>query len=141
MRYYCSDRKLKQLYKKYNTDAGLDICSAMDVFIEPRDDTVIKTSLHVEIPTGFVGLVWSRSGLSLMNQIEVGAGCVDSGYTGEILVHLYNLGNHRFRIYKGDRIAQLLTIPCNLNRYVYCDSLEDFEDSERKNKGFGSTGV
>lgn len=141
MKYYCSDPTLRQLYKKHGSDAGLDICSAMDLFIEARDDSVISTSLHVAIPEGFVGLVWSRSGLSVSHDIEVGAGCIDSGYTGEILVHLYNLGDHRFRVYKGDRIAQLLTVPCNAQRYTRVKSLDEFTKSERQGQGFGSTGI
>lgn len=137
---YCNDKT--NLTKKYNTDAGLDI-KANDNFIVPaRGSKVITTGLFIAIPHNHVGLIWSRSGLSVKNKIEVGAGCVDESYRGEILVHLYNHGDEDFEIWTGQKIAQLLTIPINLCCYEQVDDFgwSELSNTERGINGFGSTG-
>ena len=83
-------------------------------------------------------MLWSRSGLSVKHNVECGAGCIDSSYRGEVKVHLYNHGDEVFYIKKGDRIAQLLTMPINLSDYTPVDELPD---TDRGEKGFGSSGV
>jgi dUTP pyrophosphatase len=125
------------LFKKYSTDAGHDISSNENSIIPPGESKVIKTGIQIEIPEGHVCLIWSRSGLSVKNKIEVGAGCVDSSYRGEIMVHLYNFNNIPFEIKKGDRIAQMLVIPINLAQFFETDLLNS---GERDTNGFGSTG-
>jgi len=127
-----------KLFKNHNIDAGLDVYSDEDTIISPRSSKLVSTNLKISIPDGCVGLLWSRSGLSVKNSIEVGAGCIDAGYTGEVKVHLYNHGDDIFNISKGDRIAQLLTIPININMYERVDELSD---TERGTGGFGSTGL
>ena len=82
-------------------------------------------------------MLWSRSGLSVKYRLEVGAGCIDSGYTGEVKVHLYNHSDEDYKVNIGDKIAQLLTIPVNLNMYK---KVQFLEDSDRGEKGFGSSG-
>lgn len=126
-----------QLTKKHNSDAGLDIYSNEDITVYPSQSTLIHTNLYLEIPEGHVGLIWSRSGLSVKNKIEVGAGCIDSSYRGEVVVHLYNFSDKIYEIKKGDRIAQLLTVPINLGFY---NKVEDLESTDRGEKGFGSSG-
>lgn len=128
---------INTMYKKNDNDAGLDICSIEDKTIKARSSEVISTGLYLEIPEGHVGMLKSRSGLSVKNKIEVGAGIIDENYRGEVKCHLYNHSDVNFEIKKGDRIAQLLTIPINLNRYVVVDELSD---TERNSDGFGSTG-
>jgi dUTP pyrophosphatase len=128
-----------KLSKYRSLDAGQDIFSNEDVVINPGDSKLVSTGLFIEIPDYHVGLIWSKSGLSVKNKIEVGAGCIDVGYTGEVKVHLYNLGKDWFKIFKGDRIAQLLTIPINLNSYE--GSEVDEENQARGSNGFGSTGT
>lgn len=128
----------KQLYKKRFSDAGLDVASNEDIIIPAGESRVVHTGLYLAIPEGHVGLLWSRSGLSVKNKIEVGAGCLDVEYRGEVLVHLYNLGDEDFTIHNGDRIAQLLTIPVNLETY---EDVEELEETDRNSQGFGSTGI
>ena len=120
------------------TDAGLDICSDEDVIVFARERRLIHTGLFVAIPEGFVGQIWSRSGLSLKSGIEAGAGIIDSHYRGEVGVLLYNHGTEPFIIKRGDRIAQLLTLP--LSGHVPVQT-EELESTERGEGGFGSTGV
>lgn len=119
-------------------DAGQDVHSAEELRIPPRSSALISTELFVAVPEGCVGLLWSRSGLSVKHNIECGAGCIDAGYRGEVKVHLYNHGDKPFYINKGDRIAQLLTIPISLQNYVSVDSLPE---ADRGDNGFGSSGV
>lgn len=129
---------LQQLVKKHFFDAGLDVCSSEEYTVLPKSSCLISTDLYASIPDGYVGLVWSRSGLSVKHKIEVGAGCIDSSYRGEIKVHLYNYGENEFHVEKGDRIAQLLTVPVYLNKY---ELVEDLDETERGASGFGHTGT
>ena len=131
---------IKQLFKKHSQDAGLDISSNEDCFVPVGGSRLIHTGLYLEIPQNHVGLIWSRSGLSVDFGIQVGAGCVDSSYRGEIRVLLYNFGNTSFRVKRGDRIAQLLTVPINPHMYKY-SIVEKLSCTDRGSGGFGSTGV
>ena len=126
-----------KLSKKYDSDAGWDIHSAIDGVIQESNSLAISTGLKIGIPEGFVGLIKPRSGLSFNNQIETGAGVIDSSFRGETRVHLYNHGRNSFMIKKGDRIAQLLVIPCDTRSYI---EHEDIDDTERGESGFGSSG-
>ncbi len=126
-----------KLTKKHKEDAGQDIYSSETTLIPARDSAVLHTDLVIGIPMGCVGLIWSRSGLSVKHKLEVGAGCIDSLYRGEILVHLYNHSDYDYTVNAGDRIAQLLTIPIMVDTYL--QSVLD-EQTVRGTNGFGSTG-
>jgi len=128
----------KTMTKKNPQDAGLDICANENNFIDPKSSKLISTGLYLQIPDNHVGLIWPRSGLSVKNNIEVGAGCIDASYRGEVKIHLYNFGEDSFIINVGDRIAQLLTIPIFIQNYEQVDALDE---TERSDKGFGSSGV
>lgn len=129
--------KSGQLRRNNPLDAGQDIFSAEDVIILAGQSALVSTDLRIQVPPGYVGLVWPRSGLSVKYQIEVGAGCIDAGYQGEVKVHLYNHSNNSYHVKVGDRIAQLLTLPVNLHDY---EPIEEFADSERGEAGFGASG-
>jgi len=117
-------------------DAGLDLRSAESVEIPAGDRKLIGTGVYLKIPDGCVGLLWSRSGLSYKKGIQVGAGCVDSTYRGEVKVLLFNLSKETQTVEIGDKIAQLLTFPVNLYSYV---KVEELDVTERGANGFGST--
>jgi len=119
-------------------DAGQDVTAAEDVLLRADSRVVVGTGLHVDIAEGSVGLLWSRSGLSAKFGIEVGAGCIDSGYVGEVKVVLYNHSPNTYLVKKGDRIAQLLTIPVSLSNYIQEDELGG---TARGTSGLGSTGI
>lgn len=129
--------KKGKLIRTHSLDAGQDIISNENKIIKSNSSEIIKTNLYINVPENYVGLIWSRSGLSVKHKIEVGAGCIDSGYTGEILVHLYNFGKTDYNIKNGDKIAQLLTVPVNLNNYQHIDKLDV---TDRNDGGFGHTG-
>lgn len=118
-------------------DAGFDLAALHDVDVEPsKKPFKIETGVHVAIPDGFVGLVLPRSGLTLEG-ITVETGVIDSNYTGAISVALYSRWS--WKIFKGNRIAQLVIVPC-----VCCQMVEgDLTNrhTERNGNGFGSTGL
>lgn len=117
-------------------DAGLDLYAMTNVWIRPQSSEFFDTGVHVEIPEGYVGLVKSRSGLMLRNNITTD-GTIDCGYTGSIGVMLFNHGKADCFIRAGERIAQLVIVPCLLPELDLVDKLEE---TERGDGGFGSTG-
>lgn len=134
---YVNKSNVKQLYKKNSEDAGYDISSAETVIIYHNTMKVISTKLFVEIPKGYVGIIKSRSGLAVKNNIEVGAGVIDSTFRGELLIKLMNNSFENFPIVKGDRIAQLLIIPVYLGEAI---EVSELSNTDRGENGFGSTG-
>lgn len=136
--YYTTEDKELTLSRKDINDAGLDVKASENIEILPHSDALIHTGIRVQIPIGYVGFLKSRSGLSVKNKIEVGAGVIDSNYRGEIMVHLYNFGDSLFVISKGDRIAQLITLPYYTPEYHIIDELDE---TKRGENGFGSSGI
>ena len=121
--------------------AGADLYSAMDdVTIEPHTTTLIKTGLALELPIGFAGLIYARSGLASKRGLAPAnkVGVIDCDYRGEVMVALHNHSEIAQTVSKGERIAQLVITP-----YVVADFEEADELSEtvRGEGGFGSTGT
>lgn len=128
---------------KYTTEgaAGMDlhICERVDIM--PGERKLVTTGLRIKIPVGFEGQVRPRSGLAAKQGITVlnTPGTIDSDYTGELKIILYNSSNETVTFMCPDRIAQLVISPVvqAANQEVI-----DFEETtERDTKGFGSTGV
>lgn len=115
-------------------DAGLDLY-AMDDGIVDYSNT-FDTGVHVQIPEGYVGFVKSKSGLMVKYDITTD-GTIDAHYTGSIKVKLFNHSGINYEVKKGDKIAQLVIVPCLLPRLELVDSLEE---TDRGDNGFGSTG-
>ena len=120
----------------HDVDAGLDLHSYEKRVLEPGKLTIVQIGLGFEIPKGYVGMVADRSSMACRG-LKVTGGIIDTGYTGEISVGLWNLGQFRYVINPGDRIAQILIIPVSL---ATCVEVQEFEESTRGPKGFGSTG-
>ena len=121
--------------------AGADLYSAedADVVIEPSETKFIGTGLAMEIPEGYVGLVYARSGLACKRGLAPAnkVGVVDSDYRGEIKVALHNHGKEAQTVEKGERIAQMVIAPYLSVHYEEADALSE---TERGEGGFGSTG-
>ncbi|KAH7827518.1 dUTP diphosphatase [Monocercomonoides exilis] len=122
--------------------AGLDLFSNEENVIPARGRCAIQTGLTMILPDGCYGRVASRSGLSLKEGIEVGAGVIDPDYRGPIIVILYNHTDHDYQVKKGAKIAQLICTP-----FISADVVEfttspisGSATTERGEKGFGSTG-
>jgi len=121
--------------------AGYDLYACIDesVNIAPHCTQKIGTGLSVEIPEGYFGAVFARSGLASKNGIRP-ANCVgvcDSDYRGEYIVALHNDSEIPYTVNPGDRIAQLVVLP-----YLSCEfeETQELSDTERGAGGFGSTG-
>jgi dUTP pyrophosphatase len=117
-------------------DAGMDLFSAADMVLEPGKVLPVPTGIQAAIPTGHVGLIWDKSGISLSGVHRL-AGVVDSGYRGEIKVVMINLSDQDYVITRGMKIAQMLIQPV---LQVEIHEVDDLEDTDRGEGGFGSTG-
>lgn len=120
--------------------AGADLYACLDknIVIGPGESILIHTGIAMEIPKGFVGLIFARSGLATKKGIAPSnkVGVIDADYRGEIMVSLFNQSGIPFELTDGERIAQISIIP------YYSAVFEESElsGSERGAGGFGSTG-
>ena len=119
------------------TDAGLDLYARESAIIPPGGSAVFDTGVHIELPRMTCGLLVSKSGLNVNCNIT-STGLIDEGYTGSIRVKLYNHGDRNFLVRKGDKISQLVVLPCWYEKLYLVQSFGTV--TERGEDGFGSTG-
>ena len=147
------DEKMNIKIKKLNNNAkipthgskqaaGYDLYACIDdysVRIEPHQTVKIRTGLSIEIPDGYFGAIFARSGLATKSGLRPAncVGCCDSDYRGEYIVALHNDTDIPRVIEDGERIAQLVVMPYIPVNFEEVDALSD---TERGDKGFGSTG-
>lgn len=120
----------------HKIDAGLDLRAPKAVTVPAYGNAIVDTGVHVELPHGCAGLLVSKSGLNVKHDIT-STGLIDEGYTGSIVVKLYNHGGEDHEFEAGDKVTQLVVIP------VVREPLEqvsEFNPSKRGDAGFGSTG-
>ena len=122
--------------RAHRQDAGLDLRSPVTIGVEAHSGVVIDTGVHVQIPFGQVGFLKSKSGLNVKYGIT-SEGVIDSGYTGSIVVKLYNHSDDVYVVSKGDKITQLVILPVIMDDVEIVDEIHGFE---RGDNGFGSTG-
>ena len=150
------DKGAKMPTRAHAYDAGLDLYAPEDVVVPATETCVsvdpylmehlrietrigsatIDTGVHVQIPECCVGFIKSKSGLMVNHGITTD-GTIDCGYTGSIRVKLFNHSSDAYKFKAGDKIAQLVIVPCVLLPLEEVDSLEK---TARGNGGFGSTG-
>jgi dUTP pyrophosphatase len=121
-------------------DAGLDLCSVVDIVVGPGERAMVPTGLAVAIPEGNAGLVLPRSGLASREGLTLSnaPGLIDAGYRGEVICAVVNLDRSRpVSITRGDRIAQLVVVALPVIEPVW---VEQLPDTTRGDGGFGSTG-
>ena len=122
--------------RSHKSDAGLDLRTPKDVTVPAYGSAVVDTGVHVALPHGCAGLLVSKSGLNVRHDIT-STGLIDEGYTGSIVVKVYNHGGGDYQLAAGDKITQLVVFQ------VVRESLEQvsvFNATERGDNGFGSTG-
>ena len=130
--------------RAHDQDAGLDLYAREEQLIGTIEDeyvenyAVFDTGVHIELPPGTFGQLFSKSGLNLKYDIVSCGGTIDEGYTGSIRVKLYNLGKRPYLVRAGQKICQLVIMPCVKPELQIVDSLEE---TERGENGFGSTGL
>jgi dUTP pyrophosphatase len=118
--------------------AGADLRASAAMTLAPGERAAVPTGLVLELPPGFVGLVWPRSGLAVRHGIDTLAGVIDSDYRGEVKVVLVNHGDQPFAIAPGDRVAQLLVQA--VERVHFTAAAAPLAATSRGAGGFGSTG-
>lgn len=141
--------KIKKLDERavipsYGTEfsAGADLYAVLDedVVIKPGETVFIKTGLSMEIPVGYAGMIFARSGLACKKGLAPAnkVGVVDADYRGEVMVALHNHSNEDKTVSSLERIAQLIIMP------FYKASFEEvleLDETVRGDGGFGSTGA
>ena len=141
--------KIKKLHEKaqlprYGTEfsAGADLCACLDapVTLQPGETKLISIGISMEIPEGYAGLVFARSGLATKRNLAPAnkVGVIDSDYRGEFFVPLHNHGVVPQTIEHGERIAQMILTPYLTAKFIEAETLSD---TVRGEGGFGSTGV
>ena len=131
------DPGAKKPIRAHDTDGGLDIYMPEDMPETWFDRHVtINTGVHIEIPEGYAGLIKSRSGLNI-HQDLVCEGVIDAGYTGAVVVKLYNHSNELRCIKPGEKIAQIVIVPCLTEEVEVVDQICG---GARGEDGFGSSG-
>jgi dUTP pyrophosphatase len=116
---------------------GYDLYSTETMSINARERGIVSTGIATTIPMGVYGRIAPRSGLAVKHGIQTGAGVIDPDYTGELKVILFNHGTERFDVKQGDRIAQLILEKCET---PLIEEVSEIKDTQRGNKGFGSSG-
>ena len=119
--------------------AGADLYSVSDYTVAPHETVLAHTGIAMQIPDGYVGLIYARSGLATKRSLAPAnkVGVIDSDYRGEIMVSLHNHSNEVQKVESGERIAQIVFTP-----YVAADFevTDELSDTVRGEGGFGSTG-
>lgn len=138
--------------RAHETDAGLDLYSRENKIVFPRQVMLFgsdgfsipaeigesfDTGVHIMMPHGYYGKIESKSGLNMKYGVVSCGGVIDEGYTGSIVVKLYNLGSRPYEVRAGDKIAQIIIQPYSAPEMELVD---DLEKTDRGDNGFGSTG-
>ena len=123
--------------KAHEDDAGWDIYAKTPFTVPAGGSGVHDTGVHMAIPSGYCGLLVSKSGLNVKNGLT-GTGLIDAGYNGSIVVKLYNGDkgrDHKFNA--GEKIIQIIILPVP---QVELELVSELDDTERGANGFGSSG-
>ena len=133
-----ASEQAKMPYKSYEWDAGYDLMTPAEVVVPARGSAVVDTQVIMNIPEGYVGFLKSKSGLNVKHSIT-SEGVIDAGYTGTIVVKLYNHSDVPYTFKAGDKITQIVifAIPRTETELV---PEEKIKGSQRGKNGFGSTG-
>lgn len=143
-RIYAFDKKCLPK-RAHKTDAGLDLCASARYVLTENETVKVDTGINVEIPKGYAGFIYPRSGLATKYGITLAntIGVIDSDYRGPVICVLKfeprDYGN-MYCIERYDRIAQLVIAPVYLTDYEVAEWPEELDETERGQGGFGSSG-
>lgn len=130
---------LPQYGSEYAAGADLRACTECDITVNPHETAFIPTGLALELPVGYAGLIYARSGLACKRGLAPAnkVGVIDCDYRGEVTVALHNHSEEPQTVAAGERIAQLVVTP-----YITAEFFEseNLSDTARGAGGFGSTG-
>lgn len=136
--------KIKKLHKDskipthgHPGDAGMDFYAQEEIIFPPNKQMRVPTGIAVEIPEGYVGLIWDKSSISFNKGLKIMGGVIDASFRGEIVMSLLNVTDKEVIIEKGHKIAQMI-----IQKFEHCEILEVDEMTETvRGKGReGSTG-
>jgi len=118
-------------------DAGLDFYALEEVIFAPGSQMRVRTGVALEIPDGYVGLVWDKSGISFNKGLKIVGGVIDAPFRGEFVASMVNLSKETQIIEKGQKFTQML-----IQKFEDCDILEvsELSDTIRGEGREGSTG-
>ena len=124
---------------EFSAGADLYALPGESITIEPHKTVMIHTGLAMEIPEGYAGLIFARSGLASKKGLAPAnkVGVVDPDYRGEFMVALHNHTDEEKTVDGGERVAQLVIVPFLKADFSVCNELSD---TVRGAGGFGSTG-
>lgn len=127
----------------YLSDSGFDLHSTIDIVVPPFGRALIPTGLKFSFDEGYEIQVRTKSGLAINQGLIVlnSPGTVDAGYTGECKVPILNVNQTEFKIFAGMKVAQAVLCPVMNGRYVRFESVDNVENKDRGDNGFGSTGI
>jgi len=133
----------KAILPTYGTEfsAGADLYACLEepVTVMPGEAYLVHTGLAMEIPAGYAGLIFARSGLAVKQGLAPSnkVGVIDADYRGEIMVSLYNHSKEMRQISPGERIAQIVITPFLAAQW---EEVQELQETQRGAGGFGSTG-
>lgn len=124
---------------QFSAGADLYACNEEPIVIKPHQTVLVKTGIALEIPEGYAGLIYARSGIATKRGLAPAnkVGVVDSDYRGEVMVALHNHSSIVQEIEPNERIAQLVVTP--FLKVDFCET-DELTDTVRGEGGFGSTG-
>ena len=122
----------------HDADAGMDLRTPVAFIVPAHGSYTVDTGVHIQIPVGQVGFIKSKSGLNVKGGLTA-TGVVDSGFSGSIRVKLYNHSNDDYMFSRGDKITQLVLLYIAKPENGF-EVVDHFEETERGDNGFGSTG-
>ena len=134
----CPTSTGKQPYKAYVDSAGFDLYANETILVLTRNRSLISIGLSMQIPLGYCGKIYSRSGLANEHETVAFNGIIDPGFSGVVKVLLFNLSDEEYLVQKGTRIAQMIFV--KTENVVFEFDILDLK-SDRNNKGFGSSGI
>jgi len=142
---FCRIRKVKSPIRAHSLDAGIDFFVPTDFDgrgLDPNEAIKIPSGIRVSVPEGFALIAFNKSGVATKLGLIVGACVVDSGYQGEIHLHLVNASNRNVWIIPDTKIVQFILVPIAVSMPEEVREHELFpEKSSRGSGGFGSTNI
>ena len=122
----------------HDADAGMDLRTPVAFIVPAHGSYTVDTGVHIQIPVGQVGFIKSKSGLNVKGGLTA-TGVVDSGFSGSIRVKMYNHSDEDYMFSRGDKITQLVLLYIAKPENGF-EVVDNFDETERGDNGFGSTG-
>jgi dUTP pyrophosphatase len=131
------DKGLPMPVYAYKGDAAFDLYARETIVLKSGERFAVPTGVAMEIPDGYVGLIWDKSGIGIKEGIKTLGGVIDSAYRGEILIGVVNLSKNSYTFSRGHKVAQMII---QKKETVVIEEIDELSNSHRGKKGFGSSG-